>query len=252
MLTFPMLFNLVIASGTIGVLIYIVHSIVKKQIPSIPILLAFGFALYELIATQYLLPYMEFSVATQYGYFSREANITGLPFYLGALLIGYGLFTTIVLGKKAPICSRLNFKQSMILVAVLIGLAHPVVGVVAVWVTNGGILLFGATAIGYLVNVMLSFLLYLYKNISLRHDAACRGENCVTVFPFWPLVNTNSASVLFRSFVFGASVLNVFVLQSLSSSSVMQYILVFFGCFASLMVIIGGDKNDGASPIGGC
>lgn len=140
MLTFSMLFNSMIASGTIGVLIYAVYSIVKKQVPSIPMLIAFGFVLYELIATQYLVPHIGSSATTTgHGYFSRDAIIVGVPFLIGVLLIIYSLFVTVALGKKAPICSRMTFTESLVAIAILIVLSHPIVGAATTGVAIAGV-----------------------------------------------------------------------------------------------------------------
>lgn len=250
MLTFSMLFNLVIAGGIIGVLVYTVYSIVKKQVPSVPMIAALSFVLYELIVMQNLLPYIGLSVAAEYGYFSREAIIVGLPFIIGILLISYSLFLTVALGKKAPICSRLNFSKSLVAIAILIALSHPIIGVITAGAVITGVLLFGATVVGYLANVVLSLIFYFYKNASRRHDIACgNGEVCLSPFPLLPLVDISSFAVISRSFIFGAAALMPVAFWILHCGPIMLNVLIFFAVFASAIMIIKYDREDGAFHI---
>lgn len=247
MLTFSMLFNSMIASGTIGVLIYTVYSIVKKQVPSVPMLIAFGFVLYELIATQYLLPHIGSSATAGHGYFSRDAIIEGVPFFIGILLIVYSLFVTVALGKKATICSHLTFTESLVAIAILIVLSHPIVGTATTGVAIVVVLLFGATVVGYLINVALSLILYFYKNASRRHSVACGDEEgCLSSFPLQPLVNISSIGVIGRSFVFGAATLMPIAFWTLHCESIALNILIGMAIFASLVVLTKNDKEDGA------
>lgn len=250
MLTFSILFNSMIASGIIGVLIYAVYSIVKKQVPSVPMLIALGFVLYELIATQYLLPHIGSLATAEHGYFSRDAIIIGVPFLIGILLIVYSLFVTVALGKKAPICSRMTFTESLVAIGILIVLSHPIVGTATTGMAIAGVLAFGATVVGYLINAVLSLMLYFYKNGARRHSIACGDEeSCSSPFQLMPLVDIGSISVIGRSFVFGSAALMPISFWTLQCGTTMLNILIFCAVFASLVMLVKNNEEDGATYI---